>query len=654
MSLLSRLSLLQKFAVLALVGLFVAAWPTYLHVRDALRTIDHARMEASGAAPLTALSKVVQAMQIHRGLSAGMLGGDAVLAARRPGAGERVTQAMEAATARLAGARIPAEQQAAWQQARQTWQQLEAKVAQKQLQQAQSTAQHTALITSIMRISDELLHFYGLQVETEVGPHALIQAALVSTPMLGEKLGILRAQGSGFLARHELPPFNKGVVSSLHQRAQELQAQAFTDFARALQAEPAYRSSLEALTQQAQTQVRQALELATREVLEAPELTLAPQTYFDTFTRTIDGLYELNAQALTQLDATLQQRQARLQNMLWLQAVVMVVLLVLLVLGVVMIAAFANSIRTPLLQAVELADAVAEGDLAGPPLPNGSDEVGHVLHALQAMRSQLIQVVQRVRLSADGVATASVQIAQGNQDLSMRTENQASALQETSAAMEEMTATVGQNADSAAQATQLAANASLIASHGGEVVTQVVQTMHGIHASSGRMADIIGVIDSIAFQTNILALNAAVEAARAGEAGRGFAVVAGEVRQLAQRSAQAAREISGLINESLNSVQQGNALAERAGQTMEEVVQAVRRVSDIMGEISAASREQSQSVGQVGDAVAQMDQTTQQNAALVEEMAAAANSLQSQAQELVQGVAVFRLAAQSSASRALR
>ena len=651
MSLLSRLSLLQKFAVLALVGFFVAAWPTYLHVRDALRTIDHARMEASGAAPLTALSKVVQAMQIHRGLSAGMLGGDAVLAARRPGAGERVTQAMEAATARLAGARIPAEQQAAWQQARQTWQQLEAKVAQKQLQQAQSTAQHTALITSIMRICDELLHFYGLQVETEVGPHALIQAALVSTPMLGEKLGILRAQGSGFLARHELPPFNKGVVSSLHQRAQELQAQAFTDFARALQAEPAYRSSLEALTQQAQTQVRQALELATREVLEAPELTLAPQTYFDTFTRTIDGLYELNAQALTQLDATLQQRQARLQNMLWLQAVVMVLLLVL---GVVMIAAFANSMRAPLLQAVELADAVAQGDLAGPSLPTGSDEVGHLLQALQAMRSQLIQVVQRVRLSADGVATASVQIAQGNQDLSMRTENQASALQETSAAMEEMTATVGQNADSAAQATQLAANASLIASHGGEVVTQVVQTMHCIHASSGRMADIIGVIDSIAFQTNILALNAAVEAARAGEAGRGFAVVAGEVRQLAQRSAQAAREISGLINESLNSVQQGNALAERAGQTMEEVVLAVRRVSDIMGEISAASREQSQSVGQVGDAVAQMDQTTQQNAALVEEMAAAANSLQSQAQELVQGVAVFRLAAQSSASRALR
>ena len=572
-----------------------------------------------------------------------MLGGDAVLATRRPAAGERVTEAMEAATARLAGAHIPAEQQAAWQQARQTWQQLEAKVAQKQLQQAQSTAQHTALIASIMHISDELLHFYGLQVETEVGPHALIQAALVSTPMLGEKLGILRAQGSGFLARHELPPFNKGVVSSLHQRAQELQAQAFTDFARALQAEPAYRSSLEALTQQAQTQVRQALELATREVLEAPELTLAPQTYFDTFTRTIDGLYELNAQALTQLDATLQQRQARLQNLLWLQAVVMVLLLVL---GVVMIAAFANSMRAPLLQAVELADAVAQGDLAGPSLPTGSDEVGHLLQALQAMRSQLIQVVQRVRLSADGVATASVQIAQGNQDLSMRTENQASALQETSAAMEEMTATVGQNADSAAQATQLAANASLIASHGGEVVTQVVQTMHGIHASSGRMADIIGVIDSIAFQTNILALNAAVEAARAGEQGRGFAVVASEVRSLAQRSAEAAKEIKGLIGSSVERVEDGSRLVSQAGETMTEIVSSVRRVSGIIEEITAASSEQSDNVAQISQSVSQLDNMTQQNAALVEESTAASESLREQAVQLTRAVAQFKLPAE--------
>ena len=333
--------------------------------------------------------------------------------------------------------------------------------------------------------------------------------------------------------------------------------------------------------------------------------------------------------------------------MLWLQAVVMVVLLVL---GVVMIAAFANSIRTPLLQAVELADAVAEGDLAGPPLPNGSDEVGHVLHALQAMRSQLIQVVQRVRLSADGVATASVQIAQGNQDLSMRTENQASALQETSAAMEEMTATVGQNADSAAQATQLAANASLIASHGGEVVTQVVQTMHGIHASSGRMADIIGVIDSIAFQTNILALNAAVEAARAGEQGRGFAVVAGEVRALAQRSADAAKEIKGLIDGSVAKVEQGARLVGDAGATMTDIVQQAQRVAGLIAEISTATAEQTDGIAQVGEAVAHLDRSTQQNAALVEQSAAAAQALKQQAAQLAQAVSVFRLGFDAAAS----
>ena len=648
MALLSRISLLQKFAILALIGVLVSVLPTFLYVRDALRTMERARLEASGAAPLTALSLVVQRMQVHRGLSSGMLGGDAALAARRPAARDLVNQAVEAASARLATAQVPADQLAAWQQARQTWQALEASVDQRQVQQAQSTAQHTALIASVMRISEELLNAYGLQLEESEHAYALIQAALVHTPMLGEKLGILRAQGSGFLARRELPPVNKGLVMALQQRAQELQGDAFRQFERAMQRDAGYRAALGPSAEAAHALVTQALALATKEVTEAATLQLAPQDYFDTFTRTIDALYALNAKALESLDATLQQRQASLRRILIAQALAMALILAL---GGVLIAAFARSIRQPLGQAMDLAHAVAQGDLSGADIAHGSDEVGRLTAALLQMRRQLTQVVARVRHGAEGVATASAEIAQGNQDLSARTESQASALEETAAAMEQMTATVRQNADSAAQASQLAASASQVAQQGGDVVARVVQTMQGIDTSSKKIADIIGVIDSIAFQTNILALNAAVEAARAGEQGRGFAVVAGEVRQLAQRSAQSASEIKALIAESAQNVAQGNALVERAGHTMQEVVAAVRRVTDIMGEISAASREQSQGVAQVGEAITQMDQTTQQNAALVEQMAAAASSLHGQAQELVQGVAVFHLAADGRAQR---
>ena len=648
MALLSRISLLQKFAILALIGVLVSVLPTFLYVRDALHTMERARLEASGAAPLTALGLVVQRMQVHRGLSSGMLGGDAALAARRPAARDLVNQAVEAASARLAEAQVPAEQLTAWQQARQTWQALEASVDQRQVQQAQSTAQHTALIASVMRISEELLNAYGLQLEESEHAYALIQAALVHTPMLGEKLGILRAQGSGFLARRELPPVNKGLVMALQQRAQELQGDAFRQFERAMQRDAGYRAALGPSAEAAHALVTQALALATKEVTEATTLQLAPQDYFDTFTRTIDALYALNAKALESLDATLQQRQASLRRILIAQALAMALILAL---GGVLIAAFARSIRQPLGQAMDLAHAVAQGDLSGADIAHGSDEVGRLTAALLQMRRQLTQVVARVRHGAEGVATASAEIAQGNQDLSARTESQASALEETAAAMEQMTATVRQNADSAAQASQLAASASQVAQQGGDVVARVVQTMQGIDTSSKKIADIIGVIDSIAFQTNILALNAAVEAARAGEQGRGFAVVAGEVRQLAQRSAQSASEIKALIAESAQNVAQGNALVERAGHTMQEVVAAVRRVTDIMGEISAASREQSQGVAQVGEAITQMDQTTQQNAALVEQMAAAASSLHGQAQELVQGVAVFHLAADGRAQR---
>ena len=285
---------------------------------------------------------------------------------------------------------------------------------------------------------------------------------------------------------------------------------------------------------------------------------------------------------------------------------------------------------------------MADGDLAVQIDLKPNDQRS-LLYAISAMRDRIAGIVSQVRVGSEGVATASAEIAQGNNDLSARTESQASALEQTAASMEQLSATVRQNADSAAQASQMAVNASSVAVQGGAVVGQVVGTMKGINDASRKISDIISVIDGIAFQTNILALNAAVEAARAGEQGRGFAVVASEVRSLAGRSAEAAKEIKALINASVERVEQGTALVDQAGATMTEVVSSIARVAGIVGEISAASREQSAGVSQVGEAVTQMDQVTQQNAALVEEMAAAASSLSTQAHELVQAVAVFKL-----------
>jgi methyl-accepting chemotaxis protein len=316
---------------------------------------------------------------------------------------------------------------------------------------------------------------------------------------------------------------------------------------------------------------------------------------------------------------------------------------VALLLGALLSYILTRSITSPLRAAVKVARTVAAGDLSHKVEVRTKDETGELMAALKAMTENLNSIVARVRTGTDAMATASGEIAAGNQDLSARTEQQAGTLEETASSMEELTGTVQQNAENARQGNQLAASASEIAQRGGGVVSQVIETMGAINESARKIVDIISVIDGIAFQTNILALNAAVEAARAGEQGRGFAVVAGEVRNLAQRSAAAAKEIKVLIDDSVDKVDTGSRLVNEAGATMAEVVDSVKRVTDIMSEITAASREQSDGIEQVNQAITQMDQVTQQNAALVEEAAAAAASMREQAGSLAEAVSVFKL-----------
>ena len=357
----------------------------------------------------------------------------------------------------------------------------------------------------------------------------------------------------------------------------------------------------------------------------------------DAYLQTLRDFVQMQQQAASQQETIT--ANARMATVQMVAAALGAVLLAL----VVGAAALIRSIQQPLAQANALAAQIASGDLSAHAQVSRGDEFGELLRALYAMSHSLGRMVQQVRQSTDSIATASSQIASGNHDLSARTEQTASNLQQTAAAMEEFSSTISQSAHSAQQASTLAAGASGVARRGGEVVDQVVSTMEEINHSSQKIADIIGVIDSIAFQTNILALNAAVEAARAGEQGRGFAVVASEVRSLAGRSAQAAKEIKDLITASVERVGAGQRLVQDAGTTMHDIVQSVQRVTDMIGEITSASTEQSTGIAQVAQAVGNLDQMTQQNAALVEESAAAAQSLHEQADQLAQVVAAFKV-----------
>ncbi|WP_119967335.1 methyl-accepting chemotaxis protein [Simplicispira lacusdiani] len=650
MSLLHRLSLAQKFLIQGFVAFVMVAIPTGLYMRYALDDVAQAKRQVEGGKVLGAINRVIQFTQTHRGLSASALSGNEKLAQRRPGIAQTLAQAVEKVDQGLKDAKAPQQVSALWAERRQEWVALEQGVAGKQIQAAESTRRHTELISRQFLVGEAVMDGFGLSLDSRLDTHMLTQATLVKAMVLTEYMGQMRARGAAFLTQGALPPEGRAAMQGLHRQALQAQADFFRNLAKATDASPAMRQALQDASQKQREQIDRTLKMAEDGLINAQEFKLTAEAYFDDFTRTIDGIYAFNSQATEVLERSLQDRVVQAQ---WLAYGTLGLLMLFVVGACGMVFVFVRSITVPMREAVEMAHHVAAGDLTTEMHVYGTNEIGMLIKSLIEMQQKLGAVVNHVRQGSHAVATASIQIAQGNHDLASRTESQASALEQTAASMEELNSTVQQNAENARQANSLAMSASTVAVKGGTVVSQVVETMKGINDSSRKIADIIGVIDSIAFQTNILALNAAVEAARAGEQGRGFAVVASEVRSLASRSAEAAKEIKDLINASVQRVEQGTAQVDEAGNTMTEVVEAIRRVTDLMSQISAASSEQSLGVAQVGEAVTHMDQVTQQNAALVEEMAAAADSLKLQAQDLVAGVDVFKLGRMEAATSAL-
>ena len=646
MSMLHNLSLPRKFLILGLIALLMTAAPTLLFTKKAFEEIRVASLEVEGARPMIGLQKVIQLAQQHRGIAAGMLGGNQALAASRPAVRDAMTQAIASFEGHLKAAGASPALLAAWAERKAQWLPLEQAVADRKLAPPASFQRHTELIAALFQLNDDLLAEYGVLFDPDADSYYLAMASLKTAPQLAEHLGRMRGLGTGILAAGQISPENRTTLVGLRERVVEASGDLKRGLIGAGRANASLKRVMEPKFTALETQVAATLTLVETQLISAQTLTMPANTYNQALTKTIEDIFELNATALPEFTRLLQQRVTRQQITI---ATVIGTLAAGALAGIALGLWFVRSITGPIGQSVAIARAVAEGDLGVAVPAHGSNELGQLIEALALMKGQLADVVGSVRRNADQVAIASAQISSGNNDLSARTEQQAAALEQTAASMEELNETVRHTAENARQANQLAVDASSVAIQGGEVVAQVVDTMRGIDDSSKRIADIIGVIDGIAFQTNILALNAAVEAARAGEQGRGFAVVATEVRSLAQRSADAAREIKTLISDSVSRVGRGTALVDQAGATMTGVVDSIQRVTTLVAEISTASSEQSSGVSQVGEAVRQMDSATQQNAALVEQSAAAAESLKQQASQLVQAVSAFKLGGAGSA-----
>lgn len=637
-ALLDRLLLWQKFLILASISLVVVAIPTALYLREVDRSLDVAAQEMSGLAPTTAVMEVIHLTQQHRGLTAVSLSGASGGEERRSVKQRDAESAYARVDEMLSQTQIP-DLSAAWAKARADWNSLRSSVNAHSLSVADSYAAHTALVAELLIVGDQVADHFGLSRDPDPDLDHLLKAMFYHLPYLTEETGRLRASGFALLSGHGSEVQRAELALTVGRIEDRLKLAGIAW--RKATANNNDLAGLNAKWTEAERLTDGLSKLTSERIVKSSDSNpVSPADFLAQATAVIDAQFAADKVGVERLQTLI---AARVASEKQLRVTVLAAMFALVFLASVLGRRVARSISIPMAQAVKIARRIAHGDLSMRFDVTGRSETAQLMQALQEMNDGLRHIVAGVRASAHGIDGASSDLQAGNLDLSARTESQASSLEETASSMEEITATVRQSLANARRAETMVTGAAQMAEHGGGVVSQVVNTMDDINAASKRVVDIIGVIEGIAFQTNILALNAAIEAGRAGTQGRGFAVVAAEVRQLAQRSAAAASEVKEVIAHNVRQVEAGNAMAKDAGQAMVDVLESIRGVTAMMSEIASAAQEQTLGIEQVNEAVVQIDRMTQQNAALVEQAAAASQALNQEAETLTRAVAVFSL-----------
>jgi len=643
---LGSLKLRHKYALIGMLGLAVTLIPTALVTMDRISTARQASVAAESLVPATRMLEFIRFSQQVRGLSSAYLNGDADAAAQITSSRESLRVAHSQAVDAMLRLGTAQEAHATLQRLLRELDDLASRVQSRGVSAGASFQAYSGLIEQQMSLLNGMVSDTGLDLDSHPESYPLIKGLFGELPALSELLGQARGMGAGILARGSSTESDRVALAALVARAEDRLGGWSDAIHTATAHSPTVASALAKPLGQAAGGTRDAISLVRSALVETEYPTHARADYWRAMTQALDAQFALASTTADTLQTLLENRASAARVQLW---TLLTGLALLSAVALWLSVLITRNILASLQASLHAARTVAAGDLTTTVRPNGSDEVQQLVGALGEMNDSLIGIVRQVRDATNNIATASDQIAAGNRDLSGRTVAQAASLEETAASMEQLTGTVALNSENARLANDLARSATDVARRGATVVHQFVDTMSAIRQTSSRIAEIMGIIDGIAFQTNILALNAAVEAARAGEAGKGFAVVAAEVGSLAQRCASSAQEIRGLIAKSSDEVDSGHQLATSAGESVQEILESIDQVRHVMNEIAVASAEQSSGITQINIAVGQMDQVTQQNAALVQEAEAAAGSLRDQARSLVQAVSVFQLPTGTSA-----